>query len=79
MSHSHQGFEGILFAVTDCRSSLSYVMFAIFTGLVVDDWCQLNIRLHCLPDNLMKGKDWNSHFENVNLCLFSNKSFFSFF
>lgn len=75
MSYSHHGFEGILFAVTDCRSSLSYVMFAIFTGLVADDRCQLNIRLCCLPDNLMKGEDRNGHFENVNLCLFSNKSF----
>lgn len=81
VSCSHQGFEGILSAVTDCRSSsLSYVMLAIFTGLVAEDQCQpslaLNAGVCCLPDNLMKGWDWNSHFENVNLCLFSNKSFF---
>lgn len=60
-------------------SSLSYVVFAIFTGLVAEDWCQwslaVNISLDCLPDNLMKGRDWSSHSENVNLCLSSNKSF----
>lgn len=80
VSCSHQGFKGILFAVADCRSSsLSYVMLAIFTGLVAEGWCQtslaVNIRLRCLPDNLTKGKDWSSHSQNVNLCLFSNKSF----
>lgn len=81
MSCSHQGFEEILFAVTDSRSSsLSYVMLAVFSGSVAEDQCSLsvgiNIRLCCLSDNLMRGRDWNSHFENVNLCLFSNKSFF---
>ena len=81
VSCSHQGFKGILFAVADCRSSsLSYVMLTIFAGLVAEDWCQtslaVNVRLRCLPDNLTEGKDWSSHSENVNLCLFSNKSFF---
>lgn len=27
----------------------------------------------------MKGRDWNSHFENVNLSLFSNKSYFFYY
>lgn len=67
VSCSQQGFEGIWFALSDCRacrgcsSSLSYVVFAIFTGLVAEDWCQwslaVNISLDCLPDNLMKGRD----------------------
>lgn len=37
----------------------------------------VNIRLCSSPDNLMKGRDWDSYFENVNLCLFSNTSFFN--
>lgn len=50
-----------------------------FTTMLTEGGCQLslsvNISICSLPHNLMKGRDWSSHFENVNLCLFCNKSY----
>lgn len=51
--------KGFCFAVTDCRSSsLSYVMFGLFPGLVAEDQRQsslaVKISLCYLPGNLMK-------------------------
>lgn len=54
-------------------------MLVISTTIVVEDWCQLspsvNMRLWRSLRNLMKGMVCSSHFENVNLRLFSNKSY----